>query len=86
MLRHLQLLDGEMESVDMTPEELENILYLHTECDGCWIPYVRPDELFQKGEKLGEIQDCFGGVLPNVLCAARWCWAVYELSSVSKEK
>ena len=22
----------------------------------------------------------------NVLCAARWCWAVYELSSVSKEK
>ena len=63
VLRHLQLLDGEMESVDMTPEELENILYLHTECDGCWIPYVQPDELFQKGEKLGEIQDCFGGVL-----------------------
>ena len=24
---------------------------------------MRPDELFQKGEKLGEIQDCFGGVL-----------------------
>ena len=32
VLRHLQLLNDEMESVSMTPEEVENILYLYTEC------------------------------------------------------
>ena len=47
----------------MTPEEVENILYLYTECAGCWIPCIQTDELFVKGEKLGEIQDCFGQTL-----------------------
>ena len=63
VLRHLQLLNDEMESVSMTPEEVENILYLYTECAGCWIPCIQTDELFVKGEKLGEIQDCFGQTL-----------------------
>ena len=47
----------------MTPEEVENILYLHTECAGCWIPCIQTDGLFVKGDKLGEIQDCFGQTL-----------------------
>ena len=32
-------------------------------CTGCWYPFIKVGDSFQKGERLGEIRDYFGNVL-----------------------
>ena len=57
ILRCLGVLDG-----DWTVYPKQELFEYNDDapCTGCWYPELKPDDRFQKGEKLGEIRDYFG--------------------------
>ncbi len=61
-LKYLGVIEG-------TPKTYDNIIYLDhmdgndAEQTGCWYPCVKPGDPVEKGQKVGEIRDCFGNLL-----------------------
>ena len=62
VLKHLGVLEGDAEN-------LCDVVYLHrmagldAEQTGCWYPCVKIGDKVTKGQKVGEIRDCFANVL-----------------------
>lgn len=65
VLRHLDVIGGEMEPQPIKPVDVCNLFYAYSKVDqkGCWYPCVEMEKPFRKGEKIGEVKDFFGNVL-----------------------
>lgn len=65
LMRHLAILDDELEENEYSPQITQNRVYVRAEAGGCWYPEsnVIPGNVIEKGEKLGEIRDYFGNLI-----------------------
>lgn len=65
VLRHLQVIDGEMEPQSCHPIDVGNLVYASSNIPqkGCWYPCIDPHKPFRKGDKIGEVRDFFGNIL-----------------------
>lgn len=61
VLRHLEVLTGEVKTTDVT--FLKKMVVMTAEQEGCWYAFKNLEERVKKGEVLGEIRDFFGNVL-----------------------
>ncbi len=62
VLKHLGVLEGPAENLGEV-KYLHRMAGLDAEQTGCWYPCVAMGEEVKKGQKLGEIRDCFTNVL-----------------------
>lgn len=64
VLRFLGLLGGKPEERRNAPaQEMADVVYARAEHTGCWYPCKKAGDRIAKGELLGEVRDCFGGLL-----------------------
>ncbi len=64
VLRFLGLLGGKPEERRHAPaQEMAEVVYAKAEHTGCWYPRKKAGESIAAGELLGEVRDCFGGLL-----------------------
>lgn len=63
ILKSLNILYGNYELRKSKAKEIENVEYLISSHQGCWIPSVKEGEEIKKGQELGQISDYFGKVL-----------------------
>ncbi|GHV26122.1 hypothetical protein FACS18948_1080 [Clostridia bacterium] len=67
-LRAAGILAGEV-SDNPCAITLEKMIGLNSAHEGCWYPAVSIDSSVAKGQKLGEVRDCFGQILEEVFAS-----------------
>ncbi len=65
-LRHLDMVDGELEVEHPDPRELVRFVGVPAPVDGLWYPEVRKGDVIRRGQRLGELRDFFGTILAVV--------------------
>jgi uncharacterized protein len=65
-LRHLDMVDGELEVEHPAPRELVGFAGVSAPVDGFWYPEVRKGDVIRRGQRLGEMRDFFGETLAVV--------------------
>lgn len=65
-LRHLDMIDGDLEVANPEPVELKRFVGFPAPVDGLWYPEVLKGEIIAKGQRLGEMRDFFGNTLAVV--------------------
>jgi predicted deacylase len=59
-LRHLSMLDGDLERENPNPIEMDGFAGYAAPSDGFWYPEVEKGDVIEPGQRLGTMQDVFG--------------------------
>lgn len=85
VLRELGTLKSPKEPKQHQPIEATNIIYAHSDFQGCWVPKIKIHQNFIEGDVLGQITDMFGEVLQTIH-AKQDGVGLYMLSNLYIEK
>ena len=72
---------GEKDARAYHPAEVEDVRYQYAFQSGCWYPYKKPGDTFEKNEILGEVRDYEGNILE--VCEAEYAGVIlYQTGSL----